>query len=138
MASILLVEDDPANQKVTLLILKKLGYQADAVNNGLEALQALEKIQYDIVLMDILMPEMDGITATQEIRRIWPNGPKIIALTAYLMPNGREKCLEVGMDDYIIKPVSVSESRDVLNAYRTPYQRDSSAQVNAHEKSWVK
>jgi two-component system, sensor histidine kinase and response regulator len=94
-----------------------MGFQVDVANNGQVALQALDNTQYDLVLMDIAMPVMDGITATKEIRRIWPNGPKIIAIMAYLMPDVREICLEAGMDHVLIKPIRVNELRDALKKY---------------------
>jgi CheY-like chemotaxis protein len=116
---ILLAEDDPACQKVALAMLRRLGYEADAVNNGLDVLQALKQQMYVLVLMDIVMPLMDGITATQEIRRLFPASelPWIIAFTAYDHSDIRAKCLEVGMDDYIAKPVTLNELRAILMKY---------------------
>ncbi|MFB3766638.1 MAG: PAS domain-containing protein, partial [Methanotrichaceae archaeon] len=103
---ILLAEDDVSSQKVALQMLKKLGCRADVAANGIEVLHALERQHYDVVLMDVRMPEMDGLEATRIIRQRWPdNGPKIIALTAYALEGDREKCIEAGMDDYIPKPV---------------------------------
>ena len=93
--SIILAEDDPVNQKVTLLILRKLGIQAEAVANGLEVLQALERQHYDVVLMDIQMPEMDGIEATKIIRERW---------NTY-----RELCLNAGANEFLTKPVIIGE-----------------------------
>jgi CheY-like chemotaxis protein len=98
-------------------MLKKLGYKADIAANGIEALQALERQHYDVVLMDIKMPEMDGLEATRIIRQRWPNGPKIIALTAYALEGDREKCLEAGMDGYIAKPVKKEDLAEVLEKY---------------------
>jgi signal transduction histidine kinase/CheY-like chemotaxis protein len=115
---ILLAEDNISNQKVTLAILKRLGYKADAVANGKEALRALECHHYDVVLMDIKMPEMDGLEATRIIRQRWPDKElKIIAITAYVMEGDREKCLEAGMDDYISKPVQMKDLAAILNKY---------------------
>ena len=116
---ILLAEDDPANQKVTLLILKRLGYLADAVGNGLEALKALENAQYHLILMDLVMPGMDGLAAAKEIRkRLSPScQPVIIAITAYILPDGRERCLAAGMDDYLIKPVAIQDLERVIKKY---------------------
>jgi PAS domain S-box-containing protein len=103
---ILLAEDNVSNQKVTLQMLKKLGYRADAVANGAEAIQALERQPYDLILMDIKMPVLGGIEASRMIRERCPdNGPKIIAITAYALHGDKEKCLEAGMDGYIAKPV---------------------------------
>ena len=103
---ILLAEDNISSQKLALQMLKKLGHNADTVANGIEALQALERQHYDVVLMDVKMPEMDGLEATRIIRQRWPDGPKIIAITAYALEGDREKCLEAGMDDYISKPIN--------------------------------
>ena len=109
---ILLVEDDPSNRKVTMLMLQHLGYRADAVANGIEALQAMEHQTYDVVLMDVKMPEMDGLEATRIIRQRWPNdGPRIIAITAYALKGDREKCLEAGMDGYLAKPIWLDDLR---------------------------
>ena len=119
MQRILLAEDNPACQKLALAMLLRLGYEADAVNNGLEVLQALERRKYDLVLMGIVMPKMDGITATQEIRRRFPISelPRIVALTAYVHPDVRKKCFEAGMDDYITKPVMLNDLKAVLMKY---------------------
>jgi signal transduction histidine kinase/DNA-binding response OmpR family regulator len=115
---ILLAEDNVSNQKVIAQMLKKLGLGADIVANGVEALQALERQHYDLVLMDVRMPEMDGLDATRIIRRLWPkNKPTVIAITAYGLEGDREKCLESGMDDYISKPVKLEDLKNVLNKY---------------------
>ncbi len=115
---ILLAEDDELNRKVTLLMLKRLGYKADVVSNGIEVLKALGRQPYGMVLMNIGMPEMDGIETTLEIRRRWKNGMKIIALTAYVLPGIRAKCLDAGMDDYIGKPVKIEDLANVLGKHR--------------------
>ncbi len=116
---ILVAEDNPSNQRVLVEMLKRLGYRADAVADGREVIQALERQDYDLVLMDIKMPEMDGITATQVIRKLQPeNGPKIIAITAFTLEGDREKCLEAGMDDYIAKPVQIGELVEVLKKFQ--------------------
>ena len=112
---ILVAEDNPSNQRVLVEMLKRLGYRPDAVADGREVIQALERQDYDLVLMDIKMPEMDGITATQVIRKLRPeNGPKIVAITAFALEGDREKCLEAGMDDYIAKPIQMRELIDAL------------------------
>ena len=118
-SSILIAEDDPSNRKVALLILRRLGYQADAVVDGIEALQALERQHYDLILMNIGMPRMDGITAAQEIRARFPAArqPIIIAITAYLLPDGRDRCLDAGMNDYIIKPVTMADLARTLSKH---------------------
>lgn len=114
--SILLAEDNLINQKVTLRMLNKLGCKADVAANGIEVLQALERQHYDVVLMDVLMPEMDGLEATREIRKRWQEGPKIIAMTASVLKGDREMCLEAGMDGYISKPMKIDDLKVALEA----------------------
>jgi len=116
---ILLAEDNVVNQKVALKILEKIGFRADVAANGYEVLEALRKIGYDIVLMDIFMPDMDGIEATQMILQMFNKSlrPKIIAMTANAMQGDKEKCIEAGMDDYISKPVKVEELYEILKKW---------------------
>jgi CheY-like chemotaxis protein/HPt (histidine-containing phosphotransfer) domain-containing protein len=118
---ILLVEDNIINQKVAQGILAQLGYRADVAANGLEALQALEMIDYDLVLMDCLMPEMDGFEATVMIRspdsKVLNRNVPIIAMTANAMKGDREKCLESGMNDYLSKPVKIDELAEMLGKW---------------------
>jgi CheY-like chemotaxis protein/nitrogen-specific signal transduction histidine kinase len=113
---VLLAEDNPVNQKVALRFLARLGYRADAVGNGLEALTTLETRRYDLVLMDLQMPEMDGLEASRQIRQRLPANrqPKIIALTANALQGDREICLAAGMDDYVSKPVKLHEIEEVI------------------------
>lgn len=113
---ILLAEDNLVNQKVTLLMLRKIGYKADVAMNGLEAIKSLEIKHYDVILMDIQMPEMDGLEAARSIRRSFPaeRQPKIIAITAYAMDGDRERCIEAGMDDYLSKPVNIEALKGAL------------------------
>ncbi len=112
---ILLAEDNLVNQKVALLILKRLGYRADVVANGLEVLDALKRQPYDIILMDVQMPEMDGLEAAGHIHKMdLKRPPKILAMTAYALEGDREKCLAAGMDGYISKPVQIDELRLAL------------------------
>lgn len=113
---ILLAEDNKVNQKVAIHILKKLGYQADCAANGLEVLDALERQPYDLVLMDIQMPEMDGKEATKSIRLKYAEleSPYIIAMTANAMQGDREECIAVGMNDYVSKPIQIKELETAL------------------------
>jgi PAS domain S-box-containing protein len=109
--SLLLAEDNVVNQKVALRMLEKLGYHADVVSNGHEVLQRLKQQRYDVILMDVQMPEMDGIETTQYIRTHWDRGqqPRIVAMTAHAMQGYREWLLQAGMDDYVSKPVQLEE-----------------------------
>ncbi|MCT7972029.1 response regulator [Laspinema olomoucense] len=116
---ILLAEDHLVNQKVALQILHRLGYRADVAGNGMEVLQALDRQHYDVVLMDVHMPEMDGLAATRQICEDARDGrllhkPRIIAMTANAMQGDRELCLEAGMDDYISKPIRMPELVEAL------------------------
>lgn len=113
---ILLVEDNLVNQKITLKILEMLGYKADVANNGLEAVQAVQQKVYDVVLMDVQMPVMDGLEATRRIRQELPEPrqPRIIAMTANAMQGDREMCLASGMNDYVSKPIRIEALTNTL------------------------
>jgi two-component system, sensor histidine kinase and response regulator len=120
-ARILLAEDNSVNQLLALSVLARSGYRADAVGNGHEAIDALRKIPYDLVLMDCQMPELDGLEATRYIRSgqeaaIDPNVP-IIALTAHAMKDDRERCLEAGMNDFVGKPFRPQELDEVITRW---------------------
>lgn len=118
--SILFVEDNIVNQKVALKILDKLGYEADIVTNGLEAVEQARLKDYDVIFMDILMPKLNGIDATKMILEVFGTRkkPKIIAMTADTMMNDREACLNAGMVDYLNKPINVEDIRTVLNKWK--------------------
>jgi CheY-like chemotaxis protein len=124
---ILLAEDHATNQKLALMLLQRLGYRADVAANGLEAVEALERQAYDVVLMDVQMPEMDGLEATRHIRQQWPGeqGPYIVAMTANAMEGDREACLAAGMDDYVSKPIRVEELVGALSRVRPLGERES-------------
>ena len=112
---ILMAEDNPVNRKVALSMLKRLGYRADVAENGLEVLQALDEKPYDVVLMDVQMPEMDGLEATRHIRDQGLS-TRIIAMTAHAMDGDRDECLEAGMNEYISKPINMEELARILEA----------------------
>jgi PAS domain S-box-containing protein len=114
--NILVAEDNTVNQKVVKQLLAHLGYRADVVGNGVEVLQALERQSYDVVLMDVQMPEMDGLEATRRLRQRYGAGaaPRVIAMTANAMPGDREKCLQAGMNAYVSKPLELNDIRNVL------------------------
>ena len=121
---ILLVEDILVNQKLALRLLDQMGYRADVASNGIEAIQSVDRQPYDVVLMDVQMPEMDGLEASRRICAKYARGlrPRIIAMTANAMQGDREMCLEAGMDDYISKPIRKDElSKALLNS--DPLQR---------------
>ncbi|HET6361756.1 MAG TPA: response regulator [Gemmatimonadota bacterium] len=113
---ILIAEDNPINQNVAVRLLEKLGHSADIAANGQEALTRLEKQPYDVVLMDVQMPRMDGLEASREICARWPvnHRPRIIAMTAEAMEGDRQKCLAAGMEDYLVKPVTLDALRGAL------------------------
>jgi CheY-like chemotaxis protein len=118
---ILLAEDNAINQKVAQHMLKNLGYRLDVVANGWEAVRALEMIDYDLVLMDCMMPDMDGFEATAMIRdadsNVKNHDVPVIAMTANAMKGDREKCIEAGMDDYLAKPVNKHELKSVIERW---------------------
>jgi CheY-like chemotaxis protein len=119
---VLVAEDNPVNMRVAMLMLSRLGYRADGVANGIEAVDAVNGLPYDAVLMDCQMPEMDGFEATAAIRRL--GGARrdipIIAMTANAMAGDRERCLAAGMDDYVAKPVIEKELEAVLLRWIAP------------------
>ena len=119
--NVLLVEDNPVNQKVALRFLERLGYRADAVANGIEAINAIGAHHYQLVFMDLQMPEMDGFEATRHIRKNLPahRQPCIIALTANALQADRDLCLAAGMNDFITKPLKLSEMTDVIRRHFT-------------------
>ena len=119
--TILLAEDNVVNQKLALRLLSQMGYDATVAANGVEVVQALEYQAYDVILMDVQMPEMDGLEATRLIRSEFPTDqqPRIIAMTANAMQGDREMCLAAGIDDYIAKPIRVADLAGALRRSRT-------------------
>jgi len=124
---LLLAEDNPINQKLAVIVLQKAGYSVDTVDTGLEAVSKAKSNQYNAILMDVQMPDMDGLEATQQIRE-WEQNQgthiPIIAMTAHAMPGDRERCLEAGMDDYVTKPL---QPRVLFSALNRWIQNDSAA-----------
>jgi len=121
--SILLAEDNPVNQKVALRVLKHLGYQADVVGNGKEVIKAIADKSYDLIFMDIQMPEMDGLEATQYIRSQEKESQlppiAIVAITANATHDDQYTCHKAGMNDYISKPIQIEELRKILQRYES-------------------
>ena len=113
---ILLVEDEPDNQALALQMLGRLGHRADVASDGLEALERLEQHAYDLVLMDVMMPRLDGLETTRRLRRGLPAAeqPRVIALTARALRSDREACLSAGMDGYLSKPVRMDALAEAL------------------------
>jgi CheY-like chemotaxis protein len=132
---ILLTEDNAVNQKVAQHILARLGYRVDLAANGVEALVALQRQPYDVILMDVQMPEMDGLEATRLICAEWPKGqrPYIIAMTAHALTGDYEKCIAAGMDNYISKPIALERLIAALEAAWHHRPLDSDPQVAAQE-----
>jgi PAS domain S-box-containing protein len=127
---LLLAEDNIVNQKVAQGMLQKLGYHADTVANGLEAIKALEMVPYDLVLMDVQMPDMDGLDATRLVRNphssVLDHEIPIVAMTAYAMKGDKERCLEAGMNDYITKPVSLQALMELLDKWQSILENETS------------
>jgi len=134
---ILLAEDNAVNQQVALKLLEQLGYRANVASNGLEALEALERQPYDVVLMDVQMPELDGLEASRRIREHWrvDDRPRIIAMTANAMPEDRAACFAAGMDDYLAKPI---RSNELAKALRRVRPREASGTPSAEDQgAWL-
>jgi CheY-like chemotaxis protein len=121
---ILLAEDNVVNQKLALRLLQQMGYRADLASNGIEAIESVQRQTYDVVLMDVQMPEMDGLEASRKINARWraQERPRIVAMTANAMQGDREMCLAAGMDDYLTKPIRVERLVEALN--RVPARKD--------------
>jgi PAS domain S-box-containing protein len=131
---ILLAEDNVVNQKVALRLLAQMGYRADVAANGLEAIEAVARQTYDVVLMDVQMPEMDGFEASREINRRFRSGrPRIVAMTANAMQGDRELCVAAGMDDYVAKPIRIEELVGALR--RVPPHREAPTRTGASSVS---
>jgi CheY-like chemotaxis protein len=114
---ILLAEDNVVNQKLAMRLLQQMGYRADLASNGIEAIECMERQPYDVVLMDVQMPEMDGLEASRRINAKWSadERPRIVAMTANAMQADREECLAAGMDDYVTKPIRVDRLVEALS-----------------------
>jgi len=116
---VMIAEDNSVNQLIALGFLSKLGYRADVVSNGSEAIASLERQPYDLIFMDVQMPEMDGLEASRRIRDRWTDArkPVIIAMTANAMQGDRDKCVQAGMDDYIPKPISIQAIKTIMERW---------------------
>jgi CheY-like chemotaxis protein len=121
---ILLAEDNVVNQKLAMRLLQQMGYRADLASNGIEAIESVQRQTYDVVLMDVQMPDMDGLEASRKINARWQQQerPRIIAMTANAMQGDRDMCLAAGMDDYLTKPIRVERLVEALN--QVPARRD--------------
>jgi CheY-like chemotaxis protein len=130
---ILVAEDNPANQQVALRLLERLGHHAELAASGREVLEQLSRSDYDVILMDVQMPEMDGLETTRAICARWPAGerPRIIAMTAEAMEGDREACLAAGMDDYVVKPVRLDRLGRALAQCRQVTSRGGAAEPSA-------
>jgi CheY-like chemotaxis protein len=128
---VLVVEDNTINQRMVLTLLKKLGWSADLACNGFDAIAAIEREKFGLVLMDVQMPVMDGLMATREIRRRLPaeSQPAIIAFTANTLPGDREICLAAGMNDYLSKPIDLVEMSAKLEQWNTVLLKEGRAGV---------
>jgi len=135
---ILLAEDNLVNQMVAVKIFNKLGYRIDVAGNGLEVLDAIESVNYDVIFMDVHMPEMDGLEASREINKIYTkeNHPTIIAMTANAMQGDKEECFTAGMDDYISKPVRVEALQEIIERWgsKLVVQKNTMRDLLGHEK----
>jgi PAS domain S-box-containing protein len=130
---ILLAEDNPINQLVALKILSRKGYHADTVGNGQEAVQAIKNSNYDLVFMDCQMPELDGYSATEQIRKHENTSGKhtvIIAMTAHALKGDKEKCLEVGMDDYLTKPIDINSLNAMIEKWINKNDAENRGQID--------
>ena len=116
---VLIAEDNVVNQRVATKFIEKLGCRVDVVANGLEAVEAAERLRYDLILMDVQMPEMDGFAATSEIRQRQGSGSRvpIVALTANALAGDRERCLAAGMDDYLAKPITAADITNICRRW---------------------
>lgn len=118
---VLLVEDTPANQMLVTHVLNKQGHKVEVASNGHEAVRLAAQGSFDLILMDVQMPEMDGLQATAAIRAL-PSRPRvpIVAMTAFAMPGDRERCLAAGMDEYLAKPLDVRKLKEVMESLLRP------------------
>jgi CheY-like chemotaxis protein len=128
--NILIAEDNMINQRLIARILHKLGYQINTANDGIQVLESLKKKDYNVILMDVQMPEMDGFEATQVIRQMSIEQPYIIAMTANAMSNDKDECLQIGMNDYIAKPMRLAEIIKILKNAAAYVAEKNKIQIN--------